>query len=243
MASQSSFSSVIGRFQNAVSLLIRVPAYNPTNALITLNNLNQFISEVINQNRIVDSAAALLGAKREARKQLAYKISRQDNDCLERRLRAVIYYLKGDLPTENAAIRQIHGILKQIKPVYARKNSVNQTQLIASKSPSEKSFSALVGNARVIIALLETLHTYKPINPKIDIDELKALTNKLEQLNIETTMLYENYSKSIIERKELYFGKTGLAVRRILIRNILASFEGGKQNQHYKEFSSALREV
>lgn len=243
MSSQLSYETIIGRFQNAVSLLSGVPDYSPNNNLITNGGLNQCISDIINQNRVVDTAQALLGAKRESRKQLAYKIKNENPDCLEIRLRSVLYYLKGDLSSEKAAIKQIGNILNRISPKYARKDLNNPLPRGAGKSPSEKSFTSLIGNARSIIAILETLAAYKPSTKKISIDELKATTNNLEQLNIETAKLLEDYGSAVNKREELYEGKEGLAARKILVKNYLAGLGGGKKNEHYLAFSDALKGV
>lgn len=243
MASQASFETVVGRFQNAVSLLSGVPGYTPTNELIIHANLNNFISEIISRNRDVDTSRALLGSKRETRKQLAYKIKSENPYCLENRLAAVLSYLKGDLTSEKSAIKQIDSLLKRIKPVYPRKDPANPLPRGAGKSPSEKSYTSLVGNARSIIAILETLSGYKPSNKNILVDDLKAITNLLEQLNMETTQLLEDYGSAVNAREELYKGNTGLAERKNLIKNYLAALEGGRQNIHYREFSEALKGV
>lgn len=237
-ASQQSFETRFGRFNNAFTILQGWSDYLTSNLLITIAGLIAFIAEVILKDEATVSTKQTLDTFRDERRPLVYKFKDTNPNCMELRIEAIENYLGSESQFKSAR-KSVKAILKKFRPRYPKR--AEGAPRGAGKSPSEKSFDAAVGNVKKVIKIITNLGAaYAPANPNISVANMTALETQVETLNVNIAGALENYGNAVASRKALYDGPEGMKVRIDFIKSNLSSLVGGKKNQHYIEFSQAI---
>lgn len=241
--SQNSFETRVGRFQDMVAILHKLPDYKPTNALINPNELKTFLTEILDRNNDVITYTTSLKAKRDERRSIAFKDGLTNPDCIQGCLENIVSYAAGELGTTHPAYKQFLLIRKKISPTYAKKTEVAADGTVkATRSTSEKSFTGLVGLAKQAIQIATSLGaSYAPQNPNIQLENFGKKVEELDTINQHIALSLQKYSDAVLKRKEAYDGTNGMKERTAMVRNYLASFSGGRNNPNYIQVMQALK--
>lgn len=238
--SQRSFETRYGRFYSANELLQSNPEYNPQNAVITKPALNEFISDVAAKDEAVNIAYRHYRDKTKIRRENGFKGKENLESCLENRLNAIASYLGAELGRSSAAYKIIKGFIKKINPVYKKKDP--ETPNGNGYSPSEQSFVALIGYGVQTTQIIKDLgDDYNPSNADLKAETMRDFCLQMETWTKEIASLENAWAEAVRRRLELYDGKNGMAERIVMIKDYLASFPGGKQNQNYIEFDRIIK--
>lgn len=241
--SQQSYNTRIGRFHNVINLLKTLPEYQPTNSFITNDALDKFLSGTLSKNDEVIIQNNILKTKRDERRTLAFKDSLSQIDCVQACLDNIAHYVAGEFGTTNPAYKQIYTLKRKIKPSYPKKVVEPITKSTrTTRSSSEKSFSGLVSIAKHIIQIITSLGAaYAPQNASIQIPNFTQKVQHLDELNQAIALALQKYSEAVQTRKDLYDGAGGMKSRIMMIRNYMASFNGGRTNPHYIQVNTAIK--
>jgi len=243
MPSQHSYENRLGRFENGTSLLKTYADYVPANSLITTASLDAFAVTVRGKNDEVETLYVTLTDKRNLRKPIVFRSKIADVNCLQNRVSSIASYLKAEFGKTSGAYKKVYSLLKKMSPSYPKKTDPTLPKG-SGRSPSERSFVAVTGYAFEIIAILNTLGVvYNPGNDAIKLANFETFVENLKTLNEEIAVALKDYGEAVLEREKLYNASDGLTSRVALIKEYLASFEGGKKNPMYIEYSQAIKGV
>lgn len=242
MASQASYENLLGRFINAVALLVTWIDYQPANALIVLATLQTFITQVRSKNDLVSSLLVSLTDKRNERKAIVFRSKTADINCLQNRTASIASYLKAEFGKKSGAYVKVYALYKKMVPTYPPKKDPTLPKG-SGRSPSERSFVAVTGYASEIVAIITSLGAaYNPTNNiAIQLVNFKNFVLSLSQLNEDIAVALKDYGDAVTAREKIYDAPDGLNVRATLVKDYLASFEGGKKNPKYVEFNQAMK--
>jgi hypothetical protein len=242
MASQSSYENLLGRLLVVIALLKTWVDFLPTNILITIAALDVFAPLVRTKNDLVDTLLILLTDKRKKRKPLVFRGKEADLNCLQNRVAAIVAYLKAEFGKTSGAYLKVYAIYKKFAPTYPPKKDPSLPRG-SGRSPSERSFVAVVGYASEIVAILTSIGVaYNPTNnAAIKLADFKTFVTSLLDLNGEIGVALKNYGDAVKDRENIYDAADGLNARVTLIKNYLESFPGGKKGQKYTEVYQALK--
>jgi len=239
--SQKSFEARKTRFKNGETLIQSWMDYSSGNAKITKGALAAFILDLDAKDGTVTTTFIPVGNKQNERIVKVFTIKDTNPTCLEKRIAGISNYLNGDF-TGSTAAKAVTGILKKIRPKYKKK--VPGTPRGAGQSPSEKSFSSIVGHGDRVIAHITALGVaYNPPDANLTVANMQTLVDEIRQLNKDVAKKLDPYGEANRARKAVYDGTDGMNKRITLIKSYLASFQGGKRSNHYIEFSQAIKGV
>jgi hypothetical protein len=147
------------------------------------------------------------------------------------------------LGEKDAAYQKIRSIIKKINPV-KEKNE----EPAAGEEPkktisfSEKSFQSLVGFGADVLTLIANMGTaYNPSNTNRALINYKAKIDELANLNNTVVKAETDYSLAVNARDIIYNGEFGVNSIMPMIKNYLASLEGGKNNPSYSAYVNAVK--
>ncbi len=241
MVSQQSFEARLGYFQNGLAVLGNYDsAYNPNNQLIQLSKLQDFVLTVQAKNQEIVDKEQTLAALRQERKEMVFASLTTNPDCLEKRLKAIQFYIAAEIGTNTSVYKSVHSIIKKFHPTYRKK--AGETERGRGKSPSEKSHVAMVGYAKEIIKIIQNLGAqYSPQNSAIIIANLQNFVATIDEINTSISSHLASYSDAVKQREKLYEGSDGMRKRITNIKNYLASLPEGKDSSIYIEFNRAIQ--
>lgn len=243
MASQMSHENRIGRFENGLALLQTWMDYLPANLLITIAVLLTFVDTVRAKNNEVANLLTALTNNRNQRKPLVFKTKTSDVNCLQNRINNIASYLKAEFGKTSGAYQQVYALYKRISPTYPKKKEPNLPRG-AGRSPSERSFVAVVGYGYEVHAIINSLGAaYNPSNTAITVANFITFLDTLNTLNKDIAVALKDYGDAVTAREDLYEGAEGLDNRISMIKSYLASFTGGKTGQKYVEYTQAMEGV
>jgi len=110
-------------------------------------------------------------------------------------------------------------------------------------SPSERTFASVPGFLNEVITLVDKFDPsqYDPPDSNLTVTELEGFRDQVVAANAAVSSKLDDYGESNRTRKELYDGENGMSDRITMIKSYLASFPGKKKNNHYIEYSQALK--
>jgi hypothetical protein len=240
--SQRSFEVRLGKFKNGNAIIQGWVDYTPANILISKAGISAFIEDVISKNNDIVSTKLPLTTLQDERKSLTFKLKGGGNiNCLEGRIRNVLQYIMGDLPSHKTAITKLKEITRKFNPDYKKKTNL-KNQKAKGISPSEKSFNSLIGFGSEVIGIIQGMGAdYVPSNVNIQLAEFSSFVYSLKTLNQNISQAKEAYGEAVYNRKEIYNGTNGMYDRIRMIKAYLASFEGEKKSSHYIDFIQAIK--
>ncbi len=240
MASQESFEARQQRFSNGNDLVQSWGDYAAANTLVTKAALALFVPDTLSKNADVSSTLLSLNNDRNTRLPLVFKIKETNPDCMESRINRIAGYLKGEIGATSPSYKKIKQVLAKIKPQYGKK--VPGTPRGAGKSPSERSFAAITGQADIVIATITALGVaYTPPDVNINVVKMTALNTQIRSLNSNIALKAEPYGNAVRARDKVFNDpQTGMNKRISIIKAYLSSFAGGRQSNHYIEFTQAI---
>lgn len=238
--SQKSFETRFGRFYSGNELLQANPDYNPQNILITKPELNTFISDVSAKDEAVNLAYKNYRDKVKIRRENGFRDNENLENCLENRIRTIASYVGADIGRTSASYKIIKDFIKKIKPIYKKKDP--EAPRGDGKSPSEKSFVALIGYGVQTTQIIKDLGAaYSPVNADIQVVAMQDFCTQMEKWTVQIVAAENIWAEAVRLRLELYDGNNGMSDRIVMIKDYLASFPGGKKNQNYIEFDRIIK--
>lgn len=238
--SQRSFETRFGRFYSANELLQSNPDYSPMNALIQKVALSTFIDDIKAKDEAVNLAYTHYREKVKIRRENGFNGKDGLENCLENRIRAIASYIGAELGRSSSAYKIIRDFIKKINPVYKKKDA--EAPRGAGLSPSEQSFVALIGYGVQTTQIIQDLGaSYSPTNSDIRLEAMQNICSQMESWTKVIASAENAWAEAVRRRLELYDGKNGMADRIVMIKDYLASFPGGKKNQHYIEFDRIIK--
>ena len=243
MSSQRSFESTLGKFIGGLKVLKETPVYVPTKEQLKIAFLENLQADAETKNSNVVTTGVVLTDLRNERRFICFSAKDTDTNCLENLFRNIANFTKAEFSEKSPAFKRIYSILKRIKPPRDKKEeTVDGQDPKKSKSMSEKSYEAMVGYGNEVHTIIANLgEAYSPTNTNITVENLRAKVDQLAGLNASIVKAESDYSKAVTERNEVYNGEVGIKNIIPLIKNYLASFEGGKNNEYYKSFVNAVK--
>jgi hypothetical protein len=243
MSSQRSFQSIWGKFSDGVEVLKRIPGYNPSREEIKLTSLQLLKENVEAKNAAVVTTGIALSELRNKRRFISFRSEETDVNCIENLIRNAGSYIMAEAGQKNAVCDKINSILKKIEPANNKKETAaGGAEPGQNKSSSEKSYQSLVGFGSDVLTLITNMGSaYNPSNSNITVANFKAKVDELTELNSGIIKAGIRYSTAIKERNDVYKGEKGINKLVPLIKNYLASFEGGKKNADYAAFVHAVK--
>ena len=240
--SQRSYEVRIAKYRDGDALIQGWLDYVAANPLITKAANTAFIADVESDNEDVITTEQALNDLRKQRIPLTFRLKvGSDINCLENRMKNILQYVMGELPEKKAAINKLKQLIRKIKPQYPKKQNPPLPRG-SGKSPSERSFNALVGYGKEAIGVITALGAaYAPTNVNISLAQFTAFVGSVDGLNIDIAKAEELYGNAVRIRADIYDETNGMTDRISMIKSYLAGFEGGKQSPHYIEFSQAVK--
>jgi hypothetical protein len=150
-------------------------------------------------------------------------------------MRNVLNYIGAENDTNNSVYLALKGYLRKIRPT----NKPKKTDGTKSPSQSERTFVSLAGYMTAVVHLISNTPdlVYSPSNPKLSISNLMVVRDQLTALNNDIAEKQSKLSQSISDRRDSF----NTTIRLIpSIKRYLASYNGGKNNSKYIQFSNAL---
>jgi len=243
MSSQRTFQSILGKFSGGLEVLKTVTDYHPTKLELQIASLETLKSDAESKNAAVVNTATILQTFRNNRRFISFRGKETDVNCIENLFKNIASYIKAELGEKDAAYQKIRSIIKKINPVKEKKEEpAAGEEPKKSISSSEKSYQSLVGFGSDVLTLITNLGTaYNPSNTNLTVANFKSKIDELANLNSAVVKAEADYNAAIDARDEIYNGNTGINNIIPMIKNYLASLEGGKSNPSYVAFINAVK--
>lgn len=205
--SESGHKKNVANLENLIAFCNNhVETYKPANSAISIDALNQKLTEALNSLEVVNQKLALHNNALEAR-QSAFK-------PLTSIVNKVVYASKASsLPS--LIIADIETISRKIKGVRktpkVTQNPEEQTEARNYISVSQLGFDDRIENFSKLIELVKVQESYKPNESELTIDGLTSLLDKMKSTNSDAINALNPLSNARIDRnKILYDDSTGL---------------------------------
>ena len=243
MSSQRSFQSLLGKFSAGLEILKGTGSYNPSKQVLTITALEALEANVTAKNAAVITAGATLKSLRNNRRNISFTSKDADTNCIENLIKNIASYIKAEIGKDNPAYLKINSIIKKINPPADKKEELKEgEEPKKSVSSSEKTYQSLVGFGNDVHTLILNLGAaYNPSNSNITVANFKVKVDELAGLNAAIVKAESDYATAVQERIEVYNGEAGINKIVPLIKDYLASFEGGKKNPDYTAFANAVK--
>ena len=243
MASQRSFASRLGKFEEGNTVLKGITGYNPSNVKIQLTSLEQKDAEVQVLNKGVATAENTLGGFQKERKLLAYTFKGGSDNNIQGNMKAIEYNLRSELSANSPEYLKVKSINQKIQPPSEKKTPPKEGETPKrDNSKSEKTYQSLVGYGNDVGTIISNLGTkYNPQNQNITVVNFKAQVDRLKELNGQVTTAEGDYSTAVKNREKAYNGEDGISSLISTVKDHLASLEGGKKNPNYVAYTNAVK--
>ena len=243
MSSQMSYSAILGRFKDGIVALKRIPGYNPSKPSLTITSLEAVSTDAEAKNADAVRTGALLKGLRNERRFISFRSKESDVNCIENLMKNIASYLKAELGAKHPSFNVVDSIIKKISPPNDPKEEVKEgEEPKKTNSSSEKSYNSLGGFASNVYTIITELgESYRPTNENITTIAFKGRIDRLAQLNASIVTAGTDYASAVKLRDDLYNSGDGIISLVSLVKDYLASFEGGRKNPDYIAFFNAVK--
>lgn len=243
MSSQRSFQSIAGKYSDGLEVLKGLLDYNPAKEELKTASLDLLKDDAAAKNSAVVSTGTVLKDLKNSRRIISFSSREADQNCVENLMRNILSFIKAELGAKSPAYAQIYSIIKKINPPADKKEELKEGEEPKKiRSSSEKTFQSLVGFGNDVVTVLTGLgESYKPANTNITLANFKNKVEEISLLNAQIVNADVEYSAAVDAREELYCGDKGILKRIQMIKNFLASLEGGRKNAGYTAFCAAVK--
>ena len=206
--SEYNFATRLQDLKDSYKAVESIGGYNPSNSLITVNALNDKITQIETANKDVSDIEKAIKLIQDERYNKVRGMKKDIGTAgLIERTRQIVNYVEGLGKDYSTQVEILKRLLNKMDPDDTRREPVNESD--KTRSTSEQSFVSITSFAKEVLGVIQAIPVYDPANADITVTGYSQLIDEISALNTEIKKKQNTeYEGLIKKRRDLYDSKT-----------------------------------